>query len=67
MRRSRDEDCRLSNESFFLSPRAALVAFALWDPFAFARGINPLVARLPSTRLLQCQAFDLFTAEGALL
>jgi len=67
MRRSRDEDCRLSNESpsFRLVRPASLARFG--SRSLSRSGVNPLVARLPSTRLWRRWAFDPFTAEYELL
>lgn len=55
-RRSRDEDCRLSNES---SP------FRLVRPRTLTRlSVSPLVARPPSTRLLSRPSFRLVRYRG---
>jgi len=62
-RRSRDEDCRSSNESVPLSPRAAFGACALPVPIAFAMG-DPLVTRPPSTRLLPRPSFRPVRCRG---
>jgi hypothetical protein len=63
MRRSRDEDCRLSNEPSSSSPRMALCACALQVP-APSRWMVPLLARPPSTRLLLRPSFRPVRCRG---